>query len=224
MSTETERIASKVRKALKDIWIDGSVREMRCALKPVGIMGGFFDDVDEFARWAAKMTLKSEGVWMSVNPVVPELLARRVNRCGRGHAGASDRDIPRRRLLLFDFDSNRLSGISATDEEHEAAIRVASKAARFLSKQGWDLVTVDSGNGAHVLVPVDLPNDDKTTNEIKRVMAVLASKFNTEEVHLDMTTFNLSRPTKVPGTWARKGDSTEDRPHRQSRILEVYRS
>ena len=45
--------------------------------------------------------------------------------------------------------------------------------------------------------------------------------FSDQRVKVDTTTFNPARIVKLYGTPARKGDSTEDRPHRLARLLEV---
>ncbi|MGB9610537.1 MAG: hypothetical protein ACPL7M_06145, partial [Bryobacteraceae bacterium] len=79
----------------------------------------------------------------------------------------------------------------------------------------------DSGNGAHLLYRIDLPNDAEAAELIKRCLRALAARFNTAVVAVDEATFNASRIFKVYGTTARKGDNTADRPHRMSRILEA---
>ena len=42
---------------------------------------------------------------------------------------------------------------------------------------------------------------------------------STEQVKVDTTTYNAARITKLYGTVSCKGDSTEERPHRRSKIL-----
>src|SRR5581483_3340090 len=49
----------------------------------------------------------------------------------------------------------------------------------------------------------------------------LASKFSDNACHVDTTVHNPSRICKLYGTMIRKGESTTERPHRLSRILEV---
>jgi hypothetical protein len=53
------------------------------------------------------------------------------------------------------------------------------------------------------------------------VLLALAQRFDTDAVKIDRAVFNASRICKVPGTVARKGDNTKDRPHRRARLLEV---
>ncbi len=70
-----------------------------------------------------------------------------------------------------------------------------------------------------MLYRIDFLADDKGT--IQDVLKKLASRFNNEHVQLDQTVHNPSRICKVPGTWARKGDASPNRPHLVAAILEV---
>ena len=79
----------------------------------------------------------------------------------------------------------------------------------------------DSGNGAHLLYRVDLPNDRASLDLVKGVLEALSFRFSDERVSVDITTANAARIWKLYGTTARKGDSTEERPHRRSRLLNV---
>src|SRR5271155_92148 len=89
-----------------------------------------------------------------------------------------------------------------------------------LSKAGWpEPVVADSGNGYHLLYRIDLPSDDGGL--VKRVLAALAAQFNTPEVKIDEKVFNPARIVKLYGTKARKGDHTDERPHRWSKIIKM---
>src|SRR5205814_1709283 len=55
----------------------------------------------------------------------------------------------------------------------------------------------------------------------KAIIAAAAFQFTDAAVSVDLTTFNAARIWKLYGTFACKGDATEDRPHRLSRILEA---
>ena len=56
---------------------------------------------------------------------------------------------------------------------------------------------------------------------MKAVLEAIAFKFSDEAVEVDTTTCNAARIWKLYGTTARKGDDTEERPHRVSRLLKV---
>jgi hypothetical protein len=92
----------------------------------------------------------------------------------------------------------------------------------YLRDQGWaEPVAGDSGNGYHLLYPVDLPNDAESLGLVRGVLEALSFRFSDGAVSVDTTTCNAARIWKLYGTTARKGDSTEDRPHRPSRLLNV---
>ena len=167
--------------------------------------------------------LDAEGIYITLNPTDPALLARSKNalKAYAKHT-TSDADILSRRWLPIDFDPKRPSGISSTDAEHEAAIERAKQAREFLTARGFsEPILADSGNGAHLLYRIAEPNDAETAALCKRLLEVLDSEFTDETVAVDRTTYNAARIFKLYGTVARKGDSTPDRPHRLARILEA---
>ena len=99
---------------------------------------------------------------------------------------------------------------------------MAALIAEALAGQGWpEPVFADSGNGAHLLYRLDLPNNAETTDLLKRCLKALSARYSTDDVAVDETTFNASRIFKAYGTTSRKGDDTAERPHRSSRILEA---
>ncbi len=173
------------------------------------------------------------GIYLTLNAVTPALLSRRSNRIEtrlpRDAATTADADITRRRWFVVDIDPKRPSGISSTDEEHEAALDVAGKVAGFLTEIcGFPApIRADSGNGAHLVYRIDLPNDDECRTLIERCLKTLAAAFDRPPAEdqpgwdIDLKMANAARICKLYGTMARKGDNTADRPHRRSRILEV---
>jgi hypothetical protein len=77
----------------------------------------------------------------------------------------------------------------------------------------------DSGNGWHLLYPLDLPNDKQTKEVVKGVLDGLASMFDDEKVKIDTAVANASRITRLYGTMNRKGDEdTTHYPHRRSNM------
>ncbi|QEL17632.1 hypothetical protein [Limnoglobus roseus] len=161
-------------------------------------------------------------MYWTLNPVRPDLLARRANRAARAARGdaAGDADVLARRWVLVDLDPRRPANISATAAEKRHAADLALRIRDDLHARGWpEPVVADSGNGYNLLYRVDLPADDGGL--VKRVLAALAGRFDTADAHVDRTVHNPARICKVPGTWARKGDDTPDRPHRRSRLLHV---
>lgn len=188
-----------------------------------GIASGYFSDAGKLVQAVRPLDPKSQAIYLTLNPVNPDLLARASNRVKqRVRVTTIDADILRRRLLLLDFDAKRPAEISSTEAEHQAALDVARNAAAALQENGWpEPVVADSGNGAHLLFRIDLPNDQASTDIIKAVLRTAAQRFNAGDVQLDLSVHNASRISKLYGTVARKGDSTPQRPHRVSRLISV---
>lgn len=187
---------------------------------------GFFDwnHLGDMARRAAELSGHSKGVYFTLNPLKPALLARRANRVDAANEGelAKDKDVLRRRWLLIDTDptGDRDNKVSSTDEEKAHAFTTIKQVRDHLHALGWQApILADSGNGYHLLYRVDLPAQDE--GMVERIIKALAAKFTSPLVDFDTTVFNPSRICKVPGTLAMKGDHTTDRPHRLACILEA---
>jgi hypothetical protein len=82
---------------------------------------GYFDDPRRLAHAAAPWDGQAN-IFMTLNPVIPALLARAKNRIAeRAEHTTSDADVTHRRWLLLDIDPVRAAGISSTAEESDAA-------------------------------------------------------------------------------------------------------
>src|SRR4051812_47256439 len=91
-----------------------------------GTISGYFDDPVRLADGILAVDGAALGIYVTLNPCKPALLARAANRL-QEHAQVTtaDADINCRRWLLIDFDPIRPSGISSTDREHGRAISIA---------------------------------------------------------------------------------------------------
>lgn len=195
------------------------------AYRRPAIMSGFFDGdtLRDMAHDALDLTAKAKGVYLTLNPVNPDLLARRYNRVDyAGDSGdlACDGDVLRRRWLLVDADPVRISGVSSTDAEKAMAKDVILQVRGCLGGCGWpEPILADSGNGYHLLYRIDLPAEDDGL--VKQVLVALAQRFDNDAAKIDRQVFNPGRIVKLYGTLVRKGDDVPDRPHRWSGMLEV---
>ncbi|WP_292427390.1 hypothetical protein [Methanoregula sp.] len=203
----------------------GQVVEVR-ALTDQYTHSGYFSDPALLVRAVEPLDTDSSvhGIYVTLNEVNPALLSRRANRIkmrlGKKDSTTSDADILRRRWLPVDIDPLRPSGVSSTDEEHGLALAKADEVARWIAGLGFpEPVRADSGNGAHLLYRIDLPNDEAATALVKSCLATLDALFSDDRVSVDTANFNAARIWKLYGTVSRKGDDTPDRPHRRSRII-----
>ena len=234
---------------------DSGVLEVRALLKKTGenkqvwegwgdIISGYFDDIEAFAGCVAGLdrTQQVKGIYVTMNPVLPALMGRAQNRliaAGKRSPTTSDDDIVSRKTLLIDADPFRPAEIASTQAEMEAAIAKRDEVAAWLYSQGFPpFYNANSGNGAHLVGRIDLPNNDAAKMLVNDFLECLNWKFGTvpedtdEEknkakrafargfinVGIDTTVFNASRITKLYGSAARKGDNTDDRPHRRAQF------
>ncbi|MEI7434912.1 MAG: hypothetical protein WCJ93_11740 [Methanomicrobiales archaeon] len=194
-----------------------------------GMASGYFDSHQELAAKVSALDGIGtvQGIYVTLNEVNPTLLSRRANRIkmrlSKKDATTADADIIRRRWFPVDIDPIRPSGVSSTDEEHQAALDMAVKVATFLSEDhGWPMpVMADSGNGAHLLYRIDLPNDDPSRDLVKHCLETLSTIFSDGVATIDTANHNAARIWKLYGTVSRKGDSTRSRPHRRARIIDT---
>jgi len=210
-----------VRRSLDLLYQTGDVVEVRILNTKRGTVSGYFDDMGRLAEAAASWSGRAPAVYTTLNPVARDLLARAANRLREfARETTTDDQIVRRRWLPLDFDPVRPSGISATDVEKEAAFARARECLGFLDERGWPAPLFgDSGNGAHLLYPIDLENDEPSRDLARRVLAALAFRFDDHLVKLDQTTYNAARIWKLYGTMASKGDDVPERPHRLAELL-----
>jgi len=203
------------------LFCDARVTEIRAFDDRGATWSGYFDDWSKAAAAVQKLP-QCKAVYFVLNGCKPELLARSANRIQRAGKGGTtgDQHVLRRHWLFIDADPCREQGISASDAEKEAARTVSRQVFAFLRQLGFgDPIVADSGNGWHLHYAIDIPADDDGL--VKRCLESLAARFNTEAAKVDTAVFNPARICKLYGTPARKGDSTEDRPHRPSRLVHV---
>jgi hypothetical protein len=186
---------------------------------------GYFDNHQELVKAAAKHDERGHDVYITLNRLPEEIAYRRYNRIDRmkgRDASTSDKDVERRTYLFIDADCERVSGISSTNEEKRKSREKVLEVREYLRAQDWpEPIVCDSGNGYHLLYPVDLPNDQASLGLVAGVLEALDFKFSDDAVKVDTTTKNAARITKFYGTTAKKGDDLPQRPHRPSKILKV---
>ena len=155
---------------------------------------GYFDAPDQVVKSLQGLTSWT-GVYMTLNPLKRDLLARANNRLvpmEKGK-GTKDSDVAFRRWFLVDIDPERLSGVSSTREEVERAAHMASELCGTLSEPA---VKAFSGNGFHLIYKANgIPEDD-----IKRANQGLDKLFSTSDITVDPTVYSPAQLTCLYGT------------------------
>lgn len=170
-----------------------------------------FNDADAISDFLESLSRPGHAYW-----TLNELSEARPDKA------VTDEDIVRRTWLLVDFDPARPSYKSSTDAEKESANERMEAVRTYLDTKGFpEPCVTDSGNGYHLYYKIDAPNTDETTDIVEAFLNGLSAKFSDDDVIVDTSVGNPSRISKTPGTWAVKGPSTEDRPHRMSKIVSV---
>lgn len=177
--------------------------------------GGEFSSVNElkqaFEEKALKLNEEGYNIYTVMNPIKENFI---------GHSVGDDA-IDYRDLLLIDIDRANPSKEPANQAELEAAEILSKDISNYLNQNDWgNPIKMLSGNGYHLYYILnELPNNGIHTTLIKNLLKELANKFNNEVVKVDKVVYNASRITKVPGTIAYKGTSSESRPYRMARVL-----
>lgn len=180
----------------------------------VKLRGKDYDSIEAikstFEQKALELNACGFNTYIVMNPIKEDSTSK----------SAKDIDITCRRLLLVDIDRAQKANAPATDDEIEAARLAAIQIKNFTNSLDLsEPMMVMSGNGYHLYYQLDdLPNTDETTRLISRTLRNLASRFNNDQVHVDITVSNASRITKIPGTVAYKGTETLNRPYRKAQI------
>lgn len=222
MNKNYEEFRKECIKAIEVLGINNRAVEIRMLKTKKGTISGYYNDNEKLLR----DTFRYDGVnnmFLTLNVFSEDLLARGKDKLIEyaSHT-TSDSEIVRRELLLIDVDPKRPAGVSSTDEELQSSEIVLMEVVSFLTSEGFpEPVIACSGNGYHALYKVDSPNTKEVTQLYKDFLYALDSKFSNEKAQIDKTTYNPARITKMYGTIACKGDSTESRPHRRSRIVQA---
>jgi hypothetical protein len=185
------------------------------------ITSGYFYNYEEAAQAALKAEKYADGVYINLNTLHPGCYARSPEFTTKApQYSTQDRDIIKRRWILFDVDPVRPAGISSSQDELNLAYEIALNLYNAMLSKLNLTVLAFSGNGYHVLVksPVYATFTDEQVKELLRDMNIT---FGSPECVIDQSVFNLSRITKLYGTLAKKGYEIEDRTHRRSFVIDA---
>ncbi len=147
-----------------------------------------------------------------------------LNRPDGDHRTAlKDTDIAVITRLPFDIDPVRPKGAPSTAAELDAALEARALLVRMLTAYGWPCPALGmSGNGAHALYRVRVKNIPAWKGAVSALYLGLANRlhepFKELGVRFDTTVQNPARIWRLYGSINRKGDPTEDRPHRRAEL------
>ena len=176
-----------------------------------------YKSIDEckaaFEAKALELNQQGFNVYTVMNPIRPDF---------NGPGAAKDIDIWYRDLLLIDIDRVGDTSCPANQAELDAAKVLALKIRDYLADRDWPKpIVLMSANGYHLYYILEgIPNDLETASLVRQFLKNLANRFDNSLVEVDTVVYNASRITKVPGTVARKGIETHDRPYRMAEVCD----
>ena len=157
-------------------------------------------DLYSLAVYAQQMDFEgAKGVYFTFNPLRSDLI--------RSTASAKDSDVVVRKWILVDIDPERPADTSATERQKQDAWDLVVEVHQLMA--GEDLgvpVVIDSGNGFHLYYPIVLANTEDAKKLCRDLLHQLHHKLSVKgAAHIDISTSNASRISRIPGTLARKG-------------------
>jgi P4 family phage/plasmid primase-like protien len=194
------------------------VHEVRL-FRPNGVAVGYFDSWDAALLAVENEPSQYKAAYFTLNPIkLPTGIPLNPHALTPSQNAAAASDIARRTWLLVDLDPPRSAKANSSEVEKQVAREQAGCVREWLRSRRWpEPILADSGNGIHLLYRIELPNDEATTVLLRSVLARLHQVFPL----VDAGNFDAPRLCKLYGSWARKGDHSEERPHRRSAILEA---
>jgi len=216
---------SMIRQTIKCLKPKNELFEVRIIGKGKGkhVISGYFTDVDTLIKQFDTIDPRGTNMYITINKINDDLYSRAQHDCFRlTDEDTHDYEVDAYKWLFVDLDPKRISGISSTDEELEAANVLSDKIYNYMKSLGFkEPVRGMSGNGYHLLYRISLQNTDDNKKLVGRCLENLSAMFDTDIVKIDVINHNQSRVCKLYGTLAQKGSNTKKRPHRMSKLTSI---
>lgn len=222
--------AEEVKRALELLKPNDELFEIR-GIKGKENISGYFTNAENAINALESYNFKDTANWQiyfSLNKINTACYSReQCNKFISSNYGnklitTSDNDILHYEWILLDFDTERPTGTSSSNEELEKSHQKAVKIYQTLKEYGFgEPVTALSGNGYHLLYKVNFENTPENVQLVKSFLGTLNRLFSDNMVKIDTSVSNPARICKLYGTIAAKGTPTAERPHRQAKILTV---
>jgi hypothetical protein len=185
-----------------------------------GTVSGYFDEHELFCK-AVKVADKTRhgGIYFTLHVIDPRLIGRAFNRLKPADVTTSDQNVLAYRWLPVDADPKRPAGVSSSDSELKAALKLRQQISEYvMDEYGFPApIHAMSGNGGHLLFRLpDMPISEGQYF-VYNTLGELSKHFNTDAVTIDTTVYNPARIWKLYGTTARKGDAVPAGPGRAAR-------
>lgn len=180
-------------------------------------LAGWYDNAADLVLPA--VAAKGVSVYVTFNPIDPDLLARSYNAIKKAVHTTTDDDITALRWLFIDVDPIRKPDISATNEERALALERRDRILAEVPGLAEASLFGSSGNGAFILARItDRPNKPKGRKLIDDATAIMGKRFDGDGCEIDQKTKNPGRIMCLPGSIKCKGSNVPNRPWRTSTL------
>ena len=172
------------------------------------VVSDYYTDYEKAVQDIADYDGKAS-VYTTLNPCDPKLVRRSENKLvPQAKQTTSDDEIIKISWLPLDFDPERPSGTSSSEEELQAAISKREEVIEeVFSPLKAEVIRGMSGNGAHGLIKLpDYDNTLEIKGNVEKIIKYLAETYSDDQVKVDGTVFNPSRIWKLYGLKSTKGD------------------
>lgn len=208
-----------------DIFKNGDeLTEIRLISNDGKIGSGYFTDVETLIK-EVKPYSRDYSVYFVINKINPDCGGRpqRNKIMFRVKNTTSDGEIIGRDYVLIDIDSQRATGVNATEEQLANAKQKANEVYKFLKDNGfYQPIVVCSGSGVHLYLHCAMLVNEENNLIIKRFLASLGMLFSDEKTEIDTVVHNPARISRVMGFYNRKGSSRDaQRPQRLCSFVKV---
>ena len=214
----------EIKKTISVMKPDGQLFEVRVIYGTAPALSGYFTDADTLIDNLKRINHRDCNVYITLNQINHACYSRtQRNEFYRSpKTSTKDNEIDGYDWLMIDLDPDRVTGVSSSAEELQAAHNLGNKIYVALKNLGFEKpICADSGNGVHLLYRISLENNPERTALVKRCLQALDMLFSDDKIKIDVSNHNPSRICKLYGTLAQKGSNTEERPHRMSRITMI---
>lgn len=170
------------------------------AMKDGKVLTGIFDNYQALRTAIIGIERLGYDSYITLNP-----FSKAANNVLSSGQAVSDKDITDIWIIPFDLDPVRDAGTASTDEQCEMALDRADAVWCFLQNRGWcSPVIAFSGNGYHLHYYVDMPNNDRTKETLKKLYLGLQLRFSDDLIKFDVSVRNASRIFRLYGTTNQK--------------------
>jgi hypothetical protein len=236
-ATDSKQRISEIASALAVLHDPGELIEFRAILRHEHRQGDrdahhlssrLFRDPQEVAKLALLAEPTCLGCYATLQVIQPDLLPANQKERKRS---IRDENVIRYRWIPIDVDPVKVgedgapnANLSSSEADRTNAWNVMQQVREFCRGLGFvGAVQGDSGNGFHLLIPIDVENDGKDglgESMVQAFLRGLDARFSDGSAKVDVKVCNPSRIWKLYGTLSAKGSDSPDRPHRYAALID----